>query len=152
MCLGWKLTFAAGAPISLSQLLPLLSLTSATGSDTASPHDTTARDPDTATAPHPDVATPPPPDAATPQPPDAAGLPTRSALTITDDSVFLPAETERSAEFPLLQFTEHPTSGLGCWSVHPCHVAEAVSELVAESGRGWLETWFMLSGNVVDLR
>jgi metal transporter CNNM len=42
-----------------------------------------------------------------------------------------------SSPFPLLQQTEHPTTGQVVWSVHPCRVAEAVEEVLAdESGAG----------------
>lgn len=69
------------------------------------------------------------------------------APTITQDAVYLPTDQT----FPLLQFAEHPITGQGCWSVHPCHVAEAVDELLQHNGQTWLETWLMLSGAIVDL-
>ena len=67
--------------------------------------------------------------------------------TITRDAVYLPSDQT----FPLLQFAEHPMTGQGCWSVHPCHVGEVVGELLQHNGQTWLETWLMLSGAVVDL-
>lgn len=70
-----------------------------------------------------------------------------AAPTITQDAVYLLTDQT----FPLLQFAEHPVTGQGCWSVHPCHVGEAVGELVAVNGQTWLETWVMLSGAVIDL-
>lgn len=82
--------------------------------------------------------------ASTSSTPDDAA---ENAPAITDDAVYLP--TDRT--FPLLQFAEHPVTGQGCWSVHPCHVGEAVGELLAVNGQTWLETWVMLSGAVVDL-
>ncbi|ODN82343.1 hemolysin [Cryptococcus wingfieldii CBS 7118] len=63
--------------------------------------------------------------------------------------------------FPLVQSTEHPTTGQLVFSVHPCKVGGAVDEvLVAECkdqcGDGgplaWLEVWMMLTGRVADLR
>jgi metal transporter CNNM len=82
-----------------------------------------------------------------------------------------------SSPFPLLQQTEHPTTGDIVWSIHPCRVATAVGEVLSHSSSGlaapetggrpdatdvdtetnvewglrWLETWFMLSSTIVDL-
>lgn len=79
---------------------------------------------------------------------------------------------DQTSPFPLVQQTEHPTTGLRVWGVHPCNVAEAIHELVSaaqpgqttsssdpghevddgdESGVGWLETWMMLSSSIVNL-
>ena len=73
-----------------------------------------------------------------------------------EDAIFV----EHDSPFPLLQQTEHPTTGDIVWSVHPCHVSTAVMEvLCADSviGTGasdnlrWLEAWMMISDGIVDL-
>lgn len=71
------------------------------------------------------------------------------------------------ADFPLLAQAEHPSTGEGVWALHPCHLQEALEEVVKASreeglgGRGeegesdgliWMETWLMLVGTAVDLR
>ncbi|KAJ7047448.1 hypothetical protein C8F04DRAFT_1058863 [Mycena alexandri] len=56
--------------------------------------------------------------------------------------------------FPLLSQGDHPTLGTPCWYFHPCESAAAVTEIMAELGderRGWLETWFMVLGTVVNM-
>ncbi len=70
---------------------------------------------------------------------------------------------DSNSPFPLLQQTEHPTTGDVVWSVHPCQVSAAVDEVLrAEGIRGtergnereglrWLEAWMMRSDEVVDL-
>ncbi|CCM04870.1 uncharacterized protein FIBRA_07063 [Fibroporia radiculosa] len=72
------------------------------------------------------------------------------------------ALTEPGSSFPLLSQGDHPVLGTPSWYLHPCHTAEAVVELMAESPRGdeseertlvrWMETWFMVLGQVVNLR
>jgi ubiquitin-like-conjugating enzyme ATG10 len=71
---------------------------------------------------------------------------------------------QQDALFPLLSQGDHPTLGLPSWFIHPCGTACAMSELigekmaegVAEVGSQewllvWLETWFMMLGNMVKL-
>jgi hypothetical protein len=80
---------------------------------------------------------------------------------------------DQTSPFPLVQMTEHPTTGTRVWGVHPCNVAEAIHELVSvsatppgqttssdpghevddgdESGVRWLETWMILSSSIVNL-
>ncbi|ORY35604.1 hypothetical protein BCR39DRAFT_511086 [Naematelia encephala] len=58
--------------------------------------------------------------------------------------------------FPLLQQSEHPETGEIVWSIHPCHVRDAVEEILAEEGQDkgalrWLETWLMISASIVNL-
>lgn len=67
-------------------------------------------------------------------------------------------ETSDSA-FAMLSQGDHPTLNTPCWYLHPCHTAEVVDEIMREvaceeDGHGlrWLEAWFMMLGNVVDLR
>ena len=63
----------------------------------------------------------------------------------------------RDSAFSLLSQGDHPTLGTPCWYLHPCHTAEVVGEILAESeldgDKGvlrWLEAWFMVMGNMVD--
>ncbi|KAH9007119.1 hypothetical protein EDB86DRAFT_2870099, partial [Lactarius hatsudake] len=71
---------------------------------------------------------------------------------------------QRDALFPLLSQGDHPTSGLPSWFIHPCGTACAMSELIGEKMAGgmpevcskewllvWLETWFLMLGNMVQL-
>lgn len=67
------------------------------------------------------------------------------ALTLPDSSL------------ALLSQGDHPTLGTPSWYFHPCHTAEVVGELMVEMEDGqddmlrWMETWFMVMGNMVDL-
>ena len=61
--------------------------------------------------------------------------------------------------FPLLSQGDHPVLGTPCWYFHPCETAQAVDELQQASSLNdlddkehWLELWFLLVGNVVNLR
>ena len=61
--------------------------------------------------------------------------------------------------FPMLSQGDHPVLGTPCWYLHPCETARAVDELQQNLGlmdgddkERWLELWFMLVGNVVNLR
>jgi len=69
-----------------------------------------------------------------------------------------------NAPFPLLSQTDHPTLCLPVWYVHPCGtgcaMGELIGEKIAEAMPGlvdddkwltWLETWFMMMGNIVEL-
>ncbi len=71
---------------------------------------------------------------------------------------------QRDALFPLLSQGDHPTLGLPSWFIHPCGTACAMSELIGEKmAEGmpevgskewllvWLETWFLMLGNMVQL-
>ena len=71
---------------------------------------------------------------------------------------------QQDALFPLLSQGDHPTSGLPSWLIHPCGTACAMSELIGDkTAEGmaevsskewlliWLETWFMMLGNMVQL-
>ncbi|EIN10704.1 hypothetical protein PUNSTDRAFT_65754, partial [Punctularia strigosozonata HHB-11173 SS5] len=72
------------------------------------------------------------------------------------------ALTRPSAPFPLLTQGDHPVRGFPAWYLHPCETAAAVNEIVGELNQDavsdldrdvrWLEAWFVLLGNVVDLR
>ncbi|WVQ74955.1 hypothetical protein IAR50_004563 [Cryptococcus sp. DSM 104548] len=71
------------------------------------------------------------------------------------------ADEEGQQPFPLVQSTEHPTTGQLVFSIHPCKVSGAVDEVLAaectnsrEYGGllAWLEVWMMLTGRVADLR
>ena len=59
--------------------------------------------------------------------------------------------------FSLLSQGDHPTLGTPCWYLHPCHTSEVVGEIMAEVDAGerdavrWLEAWFMVMSNMVDL-
>ncbi|KAF8211191.1 hypothetical protein K438DRAFT_1663590 [Mycena galopus ATCC 62051] len=57
--------------------------------------------------------------------------------------------------FPLLSQGDHPTLGTPCWHFHPCESATAVDEVMTELGEQrtlrWLETWFMVLGQVVSM-
>ena len=61
--------------------------------------------------------------------------------------------------FAMLSQGDHPTLNTPCWYLHPCHTAEVVEEITqgmaCDETSGplrWLEAWFMVLGNVVDLR
>jgi hypothetical protein len=85
----------------------------------------------------------------------------QSLTHLNEDTLLLP-----DSPFPLIQQTQHLTTNEVVWAIHPCQVAGAVREILKEEygegygpGQGvegakglkWLETWMMLSGNVVDL-
>lgn len=63
--------------------------------------------------------------------------------------------------FALLSQGDHPTLGTPCWYLHPCNTAEVVGEIMdavdcrewgeAERLSRWLEAWFSVVGNIVDL-
>ncbi|KAJ6539268.1 hypothetical protein B0H19DRAFT_1178129 [Mycena capillaripes] len=57
--------------------------------------------------------------------------------------------------FPLLSQGDHPILGTPCWYFHPCKSAAAVDEIIAELGEDralrWLETWFLVVEQVVNL-
>jgi len=61
--------------------------------------------------------------------------------------------------FPLLSQGDHPTLGTPAWFIHPCGTACAIGELIGERKAegmpgvddGWLEAWFMMMENIVDL-
>jgi hypothetical protein len=110
-----SLTRSDGAPLPLSSLLDLHILTPPNNSlPTAqtAPTAQNAHTAQTAEAPGP---------APTPEP------------SSRPDAIML----NPSAPFPLLQQTEHPTTGAVVWSVHPCKVAEAVEVVLAsELGLG----------------
>lgn len=84
------------------------------------------------------------------------------ALPETQATAF--ALFQQDALFPLLSQGDHPTLGLPSWFIHPCGTACAMSELIGEkTAEGmaevgstewllvWLETWFMMLGNMVKL-
>ncbi|GJE84703.1 autophagy protein 10 [Phanerochaete sordida] len=81
----------------------------------------------------------------------------RSALPQTARTTFALETTD--SPFAMLSQGDHPTSNTPCWYLHPCRTAEVVDEIMKETGYGdadrplrWLETWFMVLGNVVDFR
>ena len=67
------------------------------------------------------------------------------------------------APFPLLSQGDHPTLGTPAWFIHPCGTGFAMGELIGEKDAegmlegvsdkwlNWLETWFMMLGNIVEL-
>ena len=66
---------------------------------------------------------------------------------------------DATASFSLLSQGEHPTTGVPCWYLHPCHTEQVVGEIMHEvqtddTSRDlrWLEAWFMVVGNVIDWR
>ncbi|KAL7414681.1 hypothetical protein BDY24DRAFT_384189 [Mrakia frigida] len=105
-------------------------------------------------------------------PSDATSIPlpnpTSPSATTTDypsSSSSPPPEfpdDDDEADFPLLAQAEHPSTGEGVWALHPCHLQEALEEVIKhgesgneEGGSGglrWLESWLMLVGTVVDMR
>ena len=71
---------------------------------------------------------------------------------------------QQDALFPLLSQGDHPTLGTPSWFIHPCGTTCAMSELIEEKAAEgltdvgskewlliWLETWFMVLGNMVQL-
>ncbi|KAI0049611.1 hypothetical protein FA95DRAFT_1537896 [Auriscalpium vulgare] len=72
--------------------------------------------------------------------------------------------TPQESTFPVLSQGEHPTLGTPSWYMHPCGMPSAMgglaAEMTAEDAGGseedatlrWLEAWFMVLGNLVDLR
>jgi len=89
------------------------------------------------------------------------GLLRHHALLETQATSF--ALFQQDALFPLLSQGDHPTVGLPSWFIHPCGTACAMSELIGEMAEDtpevgskewllvWLETWFMMLGNMVNL-
>ncbi|KAI0269280.1 hypothetical protein BC834DRAFT_820430, partial [Gloeopeniophorella convolvens] len=87
----------------------------------------------------------------------------RHALSETQASSFALVQPE--APFPLLSQGDHPTMGTPSWYIHPCGTASAMGELIGEKNAeglpdvsqssspwvDWLETWFMVLGNIVEL-
>ena len=72
------------------------------------------------------------------------------------------ALVQPDALFPLLSQGDHPTLGTPAWFIHPCGTAFVVGELLGEKNAEgmaevsdkwlrWLETWFMMMGNIVEL-
>ncbi|OSX60452.1 hypothetical protein POSPLADRAFT_1182993 [Postia placenta MAD-698-R-SB12] len=71
------------------------------------------------------------------------------------------ALTAQESTFPLLSQGDHPVLGTPSWYLHPCHTAEAVTELLSESRTDggseeerlsrWIQTWFVILGQVVNL-
>lgn len=72
------------------------------------------------------------------------------------------ALVQPDASFPLLSQGDHPTLGTPAWFIHPCGTAFVVGELLGEKNAEgmpedsdkwlrWLETWFMMMGNIVEL-
>ena len=74
------------------------------------------------------------------------------------------ALVQPDAPFPLLTQGDHPTLGTPGWFIHPCGTGCAIGELIGERQKAegmpgidddwlhWLETWFMMMENIVDLR
>lgn len=66
---------------------------------------------------------------------------------------------EDASPFPLVQSTEHPTTGELVFSVHPCRVRRAVEEVLTAEGLGkgarasleWLEVWMAMTSRIADL-
>lgn len=76
------------------------------------------------------------------------------ALPSTDGNTF--ALTLPDSALALLSQGDHPTLGTPSWYFHPCQTSEMVGEIIAErEDEGddvlqWIETWFMVMGNIVD--
>ncbi|KAG7097047.1 hypothetical protein E1B28_004438 [Marasmius oreades] len=71
------------------------------------------------------------------------------------------AVTHPSSLFPLLSQGDHPSLGTPCWYLHPCETVKSMQEVLAEDKTEmskeerlvrWLEVWFLVIGNMVDLR
>ncbi|KAI9510471.1 hypothetical protein F5148DRAFT_976722 [Russula earlei] len=88
----------------------------------------------------------------------------RHALPETQVTSF--ALKQPNSQFPLLSQGDHPTTGTPAWFIHPCGTACAIGELIGEKiteagampdpvdydeWLNWLETWFMVLGNIVEL-
>lgn len=85
----------------------------------------------------------------------------RHALPETQVTPF--ALVQPDALFPLLSQGDHPTLATPAWFIHPCGTACAMGELIGEKKAegmpdvvsdkwsDWLETWFMMLGNIVEL-
>lgn len=66
---------------------------------------------------------------------------------------------EDTSPFPLVQSTEHPTTGELVFSVHPCRIGGAVEEILKTEGLGkgaqasleWLEVWMAMTSRIADL-
>ncbi|OXG24908.1 hemolysin [Cryptococcus neoformans Ze90-1] len=78
------------------------------------------------------------------------------------DTLMLPPENlpgEDTSPFPLVQSTEHPTTGELVFSVHPCRIGGAVEEILKTEGLGkgaqasleWLEVWMAMTSRIADL-
>jgi Autophagocytosis associated protein, active-site domain len=73
------------------------------------------------------------------------------------------ALVQPDALFPLLSQGDHPTLGTPSWFIHPCGTAntmgeligaknaEGIPEVVSDESLDWLEMWFMVLGNIVEL-
>ncbi|KAI0771465.1 hypothetical protein BD413DRAFT_475413 [Trametes elegans] len=81
----------------------------------------------------------------------------RQALPSSEENTF--ALTFPDSSLALLSQGDHPTLGTPSWYFHPCHTSEVVGEILAESNAGggsieplrWMEVWFMVLSNTVDL-
>ena len=58
--------------------------------------------------------------------------------------------------FALLSQGDHPTLGIPCWYLHPCHTADIVGEILDElvtdkrqRSQRYLEAWFMVLSNMI---
>ena len=75
-------------------------------------------------------------------------------LPAADGNTF--AVTLPESSLALLSQGDHPTLGTPSWYFHPCHTAEVVGEILAETDvkqddvLRWLEVWFMVMGNIVN--
>ncbi|OXC63835.1 hypothetical protein AYX13_06518 [Cryptococcus neoformans] len=78
------------------------------------------------------------------------------------DTLMLPPKNlpgEDTSPFPLVQSTEHPTTGELVFSVHPCRIGGAVEEILKTEGLGkgaqasleWLEVWMAMTSRIADL-
>ncbi|KAL6299106.1 hypothetical protein BKA93DRAFT_808335 [Sparassis latifolia] len=82
----------------------------------------------------------------------------RHALPETVSNSFAVSAPE--SLFPMLSQGDHPTLGTPAWYFHPCYTLESVAEVMMEVQQDewtteqrllrWLETWFMVLGNIVD--
>ncbi|KAJ7667943.1 hypothetical protein DFH06DRAFT_1184012 [Mycena polygramma] len=77
----------------------------------------------------------------------------RFAFEGTEHTSFAVSPT--GSAFPVLSQGDHPTLGTPCWYFHPCESCTAVEEIMAEvedrRPLRWLETWFMVLGQVVNM-
>ena len=79
------------------------------------------------------------------------------ALPSADGNTFAVTLPESSFALFKLSQGDHPTLGTLPWYFHPCHTADVVGEILAEieldraDELRWLEVWFKVMGNMVDL-
>ncbi|TCD71288.1 hypothetical protein EIP91_011059 [Steccherinum ochraceum] len=66
-----------------------------------------------------------------------------------------------TSSMALLSQGDHPTLGTPCWYIHPCNTSAVVEDIMAEVDTEewsdearcvrWVEAWFMVIGNIVQV-